>query len=1124
MAMMNPDDFIDFSGGMEDTDAAVPNESCEYCVKEHIHCQVTPETINLGGCKPCIEAKRNCTLPSNMGPPMSVLEPLESFADFGAAGNERQDQLQQLSESSYSRSESSFTGNDSLGEDSTGGLDTTPKIGARFSREALRILRNWLLSNHRHPYPNNEEKENLARQTGLNKTQISTWVANARRRGKVRAPRSTSSSPGQLNNAIDIPQKKTTMTRGMSPMERWRHSPPDQEPASITAIASAVSSAGFPVGAGAASASYKDMDDRLLGSIDHLSSAGSSKTSHSGNGSQSSAISHKSRESLESLYSLKSRGRRRRRRQIPKAVDISTILPSVHKYQCTFCTETFKTKHDWQRHEKSLHLSLEQWVCSPNGPIQFCAEWDCLACVYCGLKNPSPEHAEQHNDFVCHGRPDAEKTFFRKDHLRQHLSIVHDAKFQKWPMSDWKVDTPAVRSRCGFCGIILYSWDSRVGHLAQHFKMGKSMADWKGDWGFQGEILKIVENGMPPYLIHHERNTLDPFEASKDEVRHGKTLEDHVKLWLIDYMNKRAVAGMAATDDQLLIEAQRVVQKVDTEDTSLTGPDISWFRDLIMLHKPSSHMTQEELYRASGITSWTSQIEKMKTSKSTHTDMSTIGDEKEKLLLRHVKSRQAAGQIPTDAELQFQACKILDDVEPKSNFKCKEAVQWFKFLINSSSDWLSAFKRRAGVLSNAETSYGHMQPGIQDIITNGEHHLSVLRQDSLLGGISPSQIPGTATLGGEMQFESNVILAGDGNQTILSELSDLGAPEERNDLLASLDDTLIAAHESGDLTSTHQAKDTKTGATPSPKALHWGVPDEAIGCTSPMDTNDYLPGLTETPHSANSHPSHHQPLRYFLSDANCYGRLEKELTRFVTSCLSSNNPLQHIPTDEEIQYQARWIIYDDDDPWNQTAADNVEWLARFKRDVGITAADNSSGLPLNGPPRPWRVTDGGTGLTPPYLKPKPGKVIEVADEASVLIDHRFYNVNKDTAERYVRALCEGEYQFPPSVFCSRELEDGLNAYIEDCMKNLYVPSDDDLRAKAREILGVERTAADDPKLLETFKAMHVLWHTTNNDFIPDGHPNSNTLDFMDSVDVLASDPEQLNAFDLNAEFSTRLGV
>jgi hypothetical protein len=174
------------------------------------------------------------------------------------------------------------------------------------------------------------------------------------------------------------------------------------------------------------------------------------------------------------------------------------MLPTIHTYQCTFCTETFKTKHDWQRHEKSLHLSLERWICSPDGPIQFCAEWNCLACVFCGLKNPTPEHAEQHNDFVCAEKSEQEKTFYRKDHLRQHLNIVHDAKFQKWPMNDWKVATPPVRSRCGFCGLLLASWDARVGHLAQHFKNGKSMADWRGDWGFQEEILRIVENGMPP--------------------------------------------------------------------------------------------------------------------------------------------------------------------------------------------------------------------------------------------------------------------------------------------------------------------------------------------------------------------------------------------------------------------------------------------------------------------------------------------------------------------------------------------------------------------------------------------------------------------------------------------------
>ncbi|KAL6891799.1 hypothetical protein HDV57DRAFT_314479 [Trichoderma longibrachiatum] len=996
--MMDPDEFIDFSDCIDG--AAIPNESCESCVQQCIRCQVTPESLPLGACTPCMEVGRTCSLKFTRE---GVIE-----AQAGEFTDSHQNMLRQLAGHTYGTSDSSFTINESQGEDATDPLGKQSKAGARFSRETLRILRNWLTSNHRHPYPSNEDKENLARQTGLNKTQIGNWIANARRRGKVRAPRSTSSSPGLLPVGIDIPPRVTPLTREMSPMERWRNSPPDQEPVSISAIATAVSTSDFSAGA---DYWHGSIDDGLAGSVDRLSSAGSSRTSHSSNGSLGTVNSHNSRESLVSLSSLKSRGRRRRRRQTSKAVNISSMLPTIHTYQCTFCTETFKTKHDWQRHEKSLHLSLERWVCSPDGPIQFCAEWNCLACVYCGLKNPTPEHAEQHNDFVCAEKSEQEKTFYRKDHLRQHLNIVHDAKFQKWPMNDWKVATPPVRSRCGFCGLLLDSWDARVGHLAQHFKNGKSMADWRGDWGFQEDILRIVENGMPPYLIHHERNTLDPFEASRGEIRCGKNLEDYVKLWLVDYINDRTVSAMAVTDGQLLLEAQRIVQKVDTEDTSPTGPAVSWFRDLIMLYRPASNTTNEGPYTITKTAAWTAQIEKLHASKCANSDLRTLGCEKEKMLLQYVKSRETFGQPPTDAELQFQACRILEDVEPKSNFKCKEALQWFKFLINSSTHWLSDFKRRAGILTVAG------------------------------------------------QFES-----------------------------------------------------TTAGAVASLQALHWGTSDEAIGQTSPMTAKDSLPSSSiETPQSTNSQS---QPLRYFLSDANCYGRLEKELTRFVTSCLSPNNPLQHIPTDEELQYQARWIIYDDDDPWNQTAADNAEWLARFKRDTGLVTSDGVNGLAATGPPRPWRIKDGGTGFMPPFVKPKAGATIEVTEDSPVYIDYRLYNVGKDTAERYIRALCDGEYQPPPSVFCSRELEHGLNAYVEECITKLHVPSDDDLRSKARQILGVESTAADDPKLLEAFKSMHVLWHTQVNDItelLPEAYANHSNAGFMEGVNDWASDAEQMSA-------------
>jgi hypothetical protein len=50
---------------------------------------------------------------------------------------------------------------------------------------------------------------------------------------------------------------------------------------------------------------------------------------------------------------------------------------------------------------------------------------------------------------------------------------------------------------------------------------------------------------------------------------------------------------------------------------------------------------------------------------------------------------------------------------------------------------------------------------------------------------------------------------------------------------------------------------------------------------------------------------------FFLTDVNCYRRLNRELTRWVTSVMSLNNPNCHVPTDAEIQHKARCIIFDE---------------------------------------------------------------------------------------------------------------------------------------------------------------------------------------------------------------------
>jgi hypothetical protein len=91
---------------------------------------------------------------------------------------------------------------------------------------------------------------------------------------------------------------------------------------------------------------------------------------------------------------------------------------------------------------------------------------------------------------------------------------------------------------------------------------------------------------------------------------------------------------------------------------------------------------------------------------------------------------------------------------------------------------------------------------------------------------------------------------------------------------------------------------------------------------------------------------------------------------------------------------------------------------------------------------------------------------------------KVYNVKAATASKFLQSMPQ-QWQKPASVFCSRDLENGLNEFVKTEMASGGCPSDDTLRAKAREILGVEQTAADDVQLLEKFKALHGITTSTS---------------------------------------------
>ncbi|KAF9870299.1 C2H2 type zinc finger domain-containing protein [Colletotrichum karsti] len=840
------------------------------------------------------------------------------------------------------------------------------KIGARFSRESVRILKNWLSTHTRHPYPSDEEKEMLQRQTGLNKTQITNWLANARRRGKTQAPRSTSPHVrSSWSGPIDIPQRRGTpapdgRTSRMNPLERWVDSPPENEPATVTAIARAVaSSSGISSGLNSPY-SFNFTDDGSGRSQCNASSASSVGTSHSSGGSFASAYSHASRGSFGSFNSFNRGRRRRRRRADGKPAETTSLATPLKTFQCTFCTETFRTKHDWQRHEKSLHLSLERWVCAPDGPVSLNPQTNQPSCVFCGEANPDTAHVESHNHTACQERTLEERTFYRKDHLNQHLRLVHNVKFVDWSMKGWKVATPEIRSRCGFCGVVLPNWTSRIEHLAEHFKTGNTMADWKGDWGFEAPVLSMVENSIPPYLIDNERNTPYPYKASGAPAETPRSAYELIKMELAYFMqNHHDKTGRMPSEEEMQLEACRIIFASEVLSIREISYPFSWLRDVIM--------SSDEIMRQAKFGPLRSQIEnRLSTLKINGKDNLFEACPLENQLHEFVRAKRLLGLTAMDEELQEEACKIVGRIEEVSTTPSDFIANWLVKMIYTGTGWLANFRQRA-----------HL-PRTEDIVNANERSTDLTKVDSTIHN---------------------------------------------------------------------------------------------------------------------------------------YSRLERSLADYM----NSQRAMGIEPSDADLQRQARIIIYEFDDGWNQTAADanNAEWLQRFKRDAGI-AKDPGPGLPVGDS---WSLSQGGSGFAPPYAFPR-GDMAPFSDgSAGVPVRDLRFDTDSAVLNTYLQTF-KTRYAKPATIFCARELEDGLIRFVESDMSITgRFPEDDAIRAQARLILKQPITAADDPTLLEKFKSW-MMAKQAGTQQQPQLSASSSAAALPADMNLTISDAEMNNILqDMNMDFS-----
>lgn len=106
-----------------------------------------------------------------------------------------------------------------LGQDS---FDQGPRLGPKRRRGNLPkhvtdMLRNWLNTHISHPYPTEEEKQQLCQVTGLTMNQISNWFINARRR---RLPQRSDMDPHSLSQpqTVSPPRRSPPL-----PLPRGHH-------------------------------------------------------------------------------------------------------------------------------------------------------------------------------------------------------------------------------------------------------------------------------------------------------------------------------------------------------------------------------------------------------------------------------------------------------------------------------------------------------------------------------------------------------------------------------------------------------------------------------------------------------------------------------------------------------------------------------------------------------------------------------------------------------------------------------------------------------------------------------------------------------------------------------------
>lgn len=349
--------------------------------------------------------------------------------------------------------------------------------------------------------------------------------------------------------------------------------------------------------------------------------------------------------------------------------------------------------------------------------------------------------------------------------------------------------------------------------------------------------------------------------------------------------------GRAPNDAEMQLEACSILYGSEVQTKNFQRPRweaSSWLRDLVM--------SSEEISRSAALRPIRGQSDNRLTSLRINGKDSIFENcEFERQMQDFVKARQLLGLTAMDHELQVEACRIIGRMEEKSSNPVEDIANWLLRLIYDSPNWLQNFRQRAHLPRSEDVGDVNLRSKDPKTIDSTIHNYSRLERE--LGEYLEGQrAAGIEPQDADLQREARVIIYDsddEWNQTAADDKEWLHRFRKRHPR------DHAATTSTSSVSPINQRPSPSQNQTVTRDSQYLGpLLDDLPSCHDQQATNSALNSSIKTG-------------PYFLNDTNCYRRLARGLSRFVASTMSPNNPNRHVPTDEEIRHQARWLIYDE---------------------------------------------------------------------------------------------------------------------------------------------------------------------------------------------------------------------